>query len=108
MQQRYCVFCEIVAKREPADILYESERVLVFRNRLRWVPVMLLAIPKRHMTQAELWRDMGEVGAAAVEVAEAQCPGGYRLLSNSGYDGMQSQPHAHVHILGGQFLGEYA
>ena len=106
--QHYCVFCEIAAKREPADIVFESDNVVVFRNRLRWVPVMLLAMPKRHMTQAELWRDMGEVGAAAVEAAEQYCPGGYRLLSNQGYDGMQSQDHAHVHILGGQFLGEYA
>jgi histidine triad (HIT) family protein len=105
---RYCVFCEIAARREPADILAETENVLVFRNRLRWVPVMLLAMPKRHITQAELWRDMGEVGALAVKVAEEQCPGGYRLISNSGYDGMQSQDHAHVHILGGTFLGEYA
>jgi len=108
MQRSYCTFCEIVARREPADILFESEQVLVFRNRLRWVPVMLLAIPRRHMTQQELWSDMGEVGAAAAEVAAEHCPDGYRLVSNSGYDGMQSQQHAHVHILGGQFLGEYA
>jgi histidine triad (HIT) family protein len=106
--QRYCTFCEIVAKREPADIVLESEHVLVFRNRLRWTPVMLLAVPKRHITQAELWSDMGAVGAAAVEAAQEHCPGGFRLISNSGYDGMQSQEHAHVHILGGQFLGEYA
>jgi histidine triad (HIT) family protein len=105
---RYCVFCEIVAKREPADILAETEHAMVFRNRLRWVPTMLLAVPKRHMTQAELWRDMGEVGDLAVTVAQEHCPGGYRLISNSGYDGMQSQDHAHVHILGGTFLGEYA
>jgi histidine triad (HIT) family protein len=105
---RYCVFCEIIARREPADILYETDEVIVFRNRLRWVPVMLLAVPKRHMTQAELWRDMGGVGDAAIQVAEEHCPGGYRLISNVGYDGMQSQEHAHVHILGGMFLGEYA
>ena len=106
--QRYCVFCEIAAKREPADILFESENVLVFRNRLRWVPVMLLAIPREHITQRQLWVDLGEVGAAAIEVAKEHCPGGYRLIANTGYDAMQSQDHAHVHILGGQFLGEYA
>ena len=42
------------------------------------------------------------------QAAQEHCPGGYRMISNSGYDGMQSQSHAHVHILGGQFLGEYA
>jgi histidine triad (HIT) family protein len=104
---RYCVFCEIVAKREPADVLYEDDEVMVFRNRLRWVPVMLLAIPKAHMTQEELWRDMGRVGRVAVEMGRKFCPNGFRLLSNFGFDAMQSQEHAHVHILGGTFLGEY-
>jgi histidine triad (HIT) family protein len=104
---RYCVFCEIVAKREPAEIIYEDDQVMVFRNRLRWVPVMLLAIPKAHMTQDELWRDMGPVGKVAVEIGRKFCPNGFRLLSNFGFDAMQSQEHAHVHILGGTFLGEY-
>ncbi len=104
---RYCVFCEIVAKREPAEIIYEDEEVMVFRNRLRWVPVMLLAIPKAHMTQEELWRNMGRVGEVAVEMGRRFCPNGFRLLSNFGFDAMQSQEHAHVHILGGTFLGEY-
>ena len=106
--QRFCVFCEIVAGREPADILFDSDEVMVIRNRLKWVPIMLLAIPKRHMVQSELWASMDVVGAAAVKVAEEHCPGGFRLISNFGYDGMQSQDHAHVHILGGMFLGEYA
>ncbi len=105
--QRYCVFCEIVVRREPAEILHESEDVLVFRNRLHWVPVMLLVIPKRHMLQSELWADMGEVSAVAAEMGRQHCPRGYRLLSNFGPDGLQSQDHAHVHVLGGTFLGEY-
>lgn len=107
---RYCTFCRIVAHEEPADVLYEDDDVMVFRNRLRWVPTMLLSIPKAHMTQSEMWSGeiMPKVGAAATKAAQEHCPGGYRLISNSGYDGMQSQEHAHVHILGGIFLGEYA
>ncbi|MCY4454792.1 MAG: histidine triad nucleotide-binding protein, partial [Chloroflexi bacterium] len=54
-QQRYCIFCEIIAKRSPADIRYEDDNVIVFRNQLRWVPIMLLASPKEHMTQDKLW-----------------------------------------------------
>ena len=106
--QRYCVFCNIAAKTEPAEILYEDDDVMVFRNRLRWVPVMLLSIPKRHMTQAEMWKDMARVGEVAAEMGNQHCPGGFRLLSNFGTDAMQSQEHAHVHVLGGMFLGEYA
>ena len=106
--QRYCVFCQIVDKKEPAEILFEDDEVIVFRNRLRWVPVMLLSVPKKHLTQAELWRDLGRVGEIAVEMGKKHCPSGFRLLSNFGPDAMQSQDHAHVHIIGGIFLGEYA
>ncbi len=105
--QRYCVFCQIIRREEPADILYESGDVIAFRNRLHWVPVMLLVIPKRHITQTELWDDMGEVGRVANALGREHCPRGFRVLSNSGPDGMQSQEHAHVHVLGGRFLGEY-
>jgi len=104
----YCVFCEIIAHKEPADILYEDDEVIVFRNRLRWVPTMLLSVPRRHITQAELWRDLGRVGEIAVRVGQEYCPGGFRLLSNFGHDAMQSQAHGHIHVLGGVFLGEYA
>lgn len=105
---RYCVFCRIVAKEEPATVLYEDDEVIVFRNRLRWVPVMLLAVPKQHLLQEELWANMGRVGAIAVEMGKEHCPNGFRLLSNFGFDAMQSQEHAHIHVIGGTFLGEYA
>jgi histidine triad (HIT) family protein len=106
--QRYCVFCEIIARREPAEVLFEDDEVIVFRNRLRWVPLMLLSVPKRHMEQAELWQNMGHVGEIAVRMGQEHSPAGFRLLSNFGPDAMQSQQHAHVHIIGGIFLGEYA
>ncbi len=104
----YCVFCEIIAHREPAEILHEDDDVVVFRNRLRWVPVMLLVVPRRHMSQSELWSDMDSVARVAVQMGERHCPNGFRILSNFGFDAMQSQHHGHVHVLGGIYLGEYA
>lgn len=104
----YCTFCRIVAHEEPAEILYEDEEVVAFRNRLRWVPVMLIVAPRRHVSQEDLWRDTGRVGEVAVQLGLTHCPNGFRILSNFGYDGMQSQDHGHVHVLGGTFLGEYA
>jgi histidine triad (HIT) family protein len=108
MSDRYCVFCEIVAGREHADVLYEDDEVMVFRNRLRWVPTMLLAVPKRHLTQDELWENVGHVGDIAWRVGAVQCPDGFRLLSNFGRDAMQSQEHAHIHVIGGTRLDQYA
>ena len=104
----WCTFCRIIARQEPAEILYEDQEVLVFRNRLRWVPVMLIVVPKEHRSQEEVWRRMGRVGEVAVEMGLAHCPNGFRLLSNIGSDAMQSQSHGHIHVLGGTFLGEYA
>ena len=104
----WCTFCRIVARQEPAEIVYEDDEVLVFRNLLRWAPVMLLVVPKKHCSQEDLWRNMGRVGEVAVEMGLAHCPNGFRLLSNIGSDAMQSQTHGHIHVLGGTFLGEYA
>jgi histidine triad (HIT) family protein len=106
----YCVFCEIIAHREPARIVFEDDDVIVFHNVLNWVPVMLLAVPKRHMLQYDLWSSdlFAKVSRAAADAGAKHCPRGFRLLSNFGPDAMQSQPHAHVHIIGGTFLGEYA
>ncbi len=106
--EEWCTFCRIVARKEPADILYEDDEVVVFRNRLGWVPVMLLVVPREHISQEELWRELGKAGKVAVELGLKNCPKGFRLLSNFGYDAMQSQPHGHIHLIGGAFLGEYA
>ena len=106
----YCVFCEIVERKEPARIRYEDDEVIVFDNRLRWVPVMLLVMPKRHVSQEELWNSdaIAKVGKVAVEMGKQYCPGGYRILSNFGPDALQSQHHGHIHVLGGIDLGQYA
>ena len=104
----WCTFCRIVSKEEPAEILFENADVVVFRNRLRWVPTMLLVVPKVHKSQEELWRNLGSAAQVAVQVGEEHCPNGFRMLSNVGFDAMQSQPHGHIHVIGGTFLGEYA
>lgn len=103
----YCTFCDIIARTEPATIHYEDDEVIVFGNLLRWVPIMLLVVPKKHMTQDELWQNMGPVAQVAQEMGRKFCPNGFRLLSNFGGHGMQSQLHAHVHVLGGTHLGRY-
>lgn len=105
----YCVFCEIIARRLPANIRYEDDEVIVFDNRLHWAPVMILVMPKRHLSQEELWRDsVSRAAQVAVEMGLKLCPQGFRILSNFGWDAMQSQPHGHLHVVGGTYLGPYA
>ena len=105
----YCVFCEIIARREPARIEYEDEDVIVFHNRLDWADVMLLAVPKQHLYQGELWTSdlMAKVSRAAVMMGQQHCPNGFRLVSNFGAHAMQSQMHAHLHVVDGKYLRRY-
>ena len=109
-QQTDCVFCEIVAGKSPSKTHYEDDEVIVIDNLLQWAPVMLLVMPKGHVTQEELWANgaIARIGRIAVDMGERFCPGGYRILSNFGPDAMQSQEHGHVHVLGGMYLGPYA
>lgn len=105
----YCVFCEIIAGREPGTIRYQDDNVIILDNILRWAPVMMIAMPRKHVSQLELWKTalMQKVSKAAVDLAEGMCPNGFRLLSNFGADALQTQHHAHIHILGGFHLGPY-
>ena len=106
----YCTFCEIVAGRLPSRVRYEEDDFVVFDNHLDWVPVMLLLVPKEHMTQVELWTDgpvLSRLGALAVRMGQEHCPNGFRVLSNFGHDSLQTQPHGHLHVVGGTRLGLY-
>jgi histidine triad (HIT) family protein len=106
----YCVFCEIIADRAPARVRYLDEDIIVIVNTLTWVPLMLLVIPKKHMGQMEMWCSdlMPRLGDVAVEMGCTYAPNGFRILSNFGRDGMQSQGHSHIHVIGGTNLGPYA
>ena len=105
-----CIFCDIVAKEEPGTIHFEDDHVIAISNTLNWVPVMLLVMPKQHMRQSEMWSSglMTRLGEVAVDVGWWLAPNGFRILSNFGRDGLQSQSHGHIHVIGGTHLGEYA
>ena len=105
-----CVFCQITAYQSPAKIRYVDDDIMVIVNRLNWVPVMLLVMPKEHVSQVQMWSSglMPKLGDMAVEMGCIFAPNGFRILSNFGRDGMQSQSHGHLHVIGGTHLGPYA
>ena len=110
MTSQYCTFCQLVAGNLPMRKVYEDDEILVFHNQLNWVPVMLLIIPKVHMTQEEVWQSgdlLGRMGQKAVELGDEHCPRGYQVLANFGADAVQSQHHGHLHVIGGVHLGLY-
>ena len=107
---QYCTFCEIIAGRLPSRKIREEDGVIVFHNRLDWFPLQILIVPTAHMTQEELWTSgdlLARMGEIAVELGRERCPDGYRIVSNIGRDAHQTQPHAHIHVIGGGNLDLY-
>ena len=92
-----CIFCKIVAKEIPADIVFESIGVLAFNDITPQAPTHVLVIPKwHHETAADL--------AVADQIAKTRDLDGYRLAFNTGESAGQSVFHAHLHLLGGRPL----
>jgi histidine triad (HIT) family protein len=103
------IFEKIVAREAPAQIVYEDDLVVAFRDIAPQAPTHVLVVPRQSIprlaeAQAEDQALLGHLLLKAAEVA-AQLglkETGYRLVINSGPDGGESVPHLHVHVLGGR------
>jgi histidine triad (HIT) family protein len=103
-----CVFCKIVRREVPADVVEETERSVAFRDLNPQAPTHVLVIPRRHSaTLPELAVDdpasAADVLALARQVAaSAGHEEGYRVVLNNGPAAQQTVFHAHAHVLGGR------
>lgn len=101
------IFTRIIAREIPADIVFESERIIAFRDIAPKAPVHLLVVPKteRYANVTELAAGdaplLAELIATAQQLADEHCGGQYRLVFNTGADAGQSVFHVHAHVLGG-------
>jgi histidine triad (HIT) family protein len=105
------IFEKIIAREIPADIVYEDELVLAFRDINPMAPTHVLFVPKKSIARlseagAEDEKLLGHLLLKAGEVARqlGLDRGGYRLVINNGKDGGESVPHLHCHLLGGRAL----
>jgi histidine triad (HIT) family protein len=106
-----CLFCNIVARTVPAQIVLENDHVVAFRDIRPVAPTHALVIPKKHVTgihdaTPEDAAMLGQVLLAARDVAEqlGLADGGYRLVVNQGPDAGQSVFHLHCHVIGGRTM----
>ena len=106
-----CVFCKMVAREIPTNIIYEDDLCMVFEDINPQAPVHLLAIPKKHITSLndadEQDRDLlGHLlGVVACVAKEKKIDGsGYRTVINTNAEAGQTVFHLHIHILGGRRL----
>jgi len=106
-----CVFCKIVAKELPSDVVYEDDAIIAFRDINPVAPVHILVIPKRHIkslqdTEPQDEQLLGALLSVARKVASEQGLEGYRVATNIGKDGGQVIEHLHFHVIGGRPLAE--
>ncbi|MEL1136175.1 histidine triad nucleotide-binding protein [Desulfitobacterium sp. THU1] len=107
-----CIFCKIINREIPSEVVYEDERVLAFKDINPVAPVHVLIIPKKH---SESLNDLnpedealvGHLVIVATQLAEELgiADSGYRLVNNCGDDGGQVVKHLHFHLIGGKRLG---
>lgn len=105
------VFSKIIRRELPADIVYEDDEILAFRDINPQVPTHVLIIPKVEIAtvndiqpqQAEL---IGKLVLTAQLIARQQgiADDGYRLIINCNQYGCQEVFHLHLHLLGGRQL----
>jgi histidine triad (HIT) family protein len=105
-----CLFCRIVAREVPAEVVHETDTTLAFRDITPHAPVHVLVVPKAHQptvvdTARTDPRVLADVLVAAGEVARSEgLERGYRLVVNTGPDAGQTVFHTHVHVLGGRAM----
>ena len=102
------LFTRIIQREIPADIIYEDELAIAFRDIQPQAPVHVLVVPKQPLPKLadavpEDHRLLGHLLMTVKRVAEQLGLGnGYRVVINNGNDGGQTVDHLHLHILGGR------
>ena len=111
MSEQDCLFCKILNGDIPADIVYESDSAIAFRDISPQAPTHVLIIPRKHIaTINDLGEDdqeiVGSLYLAAKDIARAEglSDEGYRAVMNCNEGAGQSVFHIHLHVLGGRAL----
>ncbi len=105
------LFERIAARQIPAEILFEDDQVLAFRDINPQAPVHVVIVPKRAIPRVNeaVPGDAAVLGHLLLKSAEVARKlglgeSGFRLVINNGRDGGETVPHLHCHILGGRAL----
>jgi len=106
------LFEKIVAREISADVVFEDDLVLAFRDIKPQAPTHVLIIPKQPIpriseAKPEDHKVLGHLLLKAAEVAQklGLTKSGFRLVFNNGPDAGEAVPHLHCHILGGRKMG---
>ncbi len=105
------LFEKIINRQVPAEIVWENEECLAFRDIHPQAPVHILVIPKKNISHIGAVQEedavlLGKLLLAATQIAKKEgiAKTGFRLVINCGSDGGETVPHLHIHVLGGRAL----
>ncbi len=112
MNQKDCLFCRIVDGDLPADIVFEDDTLIAFRDINAKAPTHILLIPRRHIATMNDLQNGDEslagelfITAARIAADEGLAEDGYRVVMNCNEDAGQSVFHIHLHLMGGRRMG---
>lgn len=106
-----CLFCKIVAREIPADVVHESDTTVAFRDLSPQAPTHVLVISRSHhpnaaaLAAAEPDVAVDLLNAVAAVAKQEGLGEGYRLVFNTGAQAHQTVFHVHAHVLGGRAMG---
>jgi histidine triad (HIT) family protein len=109
MSQSDCLFCKILAGEIPADIIYESDTAIAFRDISPKAPTHVLIIPREHIATINDIEPVHEAlvgslftAAKIIAADEGLAENGYRVTMNCNAAAGQTVFHLHLHMLGGR------
>lgn len=104
-----CLFCKLVSRELPGDIVHEDDRLLAFNDINPQAPTHVLIIPKQHVatvndvSEANLFGTLVDC-ARRLAAERGIDASGYRMILNCNAEGGQTVFHLHLHLLGGRQL----
>ncbi|MGB9839235.1 histidine triad nucleotide-binding protein [Thermovenabulum sp.] len=106
-----CIFCKIIKKEIPSNIVYEDDNIIAFKDINPQAPVHLLVVPKKHIPNLLEIEEKDsflilEITRVIKELAKTYNidDRGFRVVINTGDEGGQTVHHLHFHLLGGRFM----
>lgn len=103
-----CIFCKIANKEALAEVVYEDDKIIAFKDIRPQAPIHLLIIPKKHIPSVDHLEItdktlMGELFLIAQKIAKEKKLKGYKLQINVGRLAGQIIDHLHLHLLSEQY-----
>lgn len=106
-----CLFCSIASGKTPAEIIFENDTAVAFRDSNPQAPHHVLVIPRKHISNylniekadAEILISMAQAVSEVVKNCRIE-KSGFRIVINNGPDAGQAVDHLHFHLLGGRKL----